>query len=399
MFTDNSRTTDRAAIGFSWTGHAVMHVLAGLYPTLVLVLEREWNLPYDELLRLWTLGTLLMGLGAPLGGWLGDRWSESRMLTVFFIISGAGAMIAGAAGGPNELWFGLSLMGLGCSIYHPVGMSMVVRHSIGRGSAMGWFGLTGTVGVAAAALVAGSLADGLGRRAVFLVPGAVSLIVGALLLGAMWIGLVRDRRGGDAEPQAPATRRDVTRAFFILSVTMLCGGLMSVCLQLILPKMVELRLGDQLGAGVLGVGGLVTAVNLAGVIPQLIGGRLADRASLRTIYMGALAAQGAGLAVLSALGGTSALVVASGLVVVMQIQAPAENLLLARYTPDRHRGLIFGAKFILVFGVGPVSVEVCAWFFERFGEFNALFLALAALGIVAALAAWTLPRETRAEAA
>jgi len=262
---------------------------------------------------------------------------------------------------------------------------------------MGWFGLTGTVGVASAAAIAGLLADGLGRRAVFLVPGAITLIIGVGLLVCVWIGLVRDRRG-DAKPHVAATRRDMVRAFIILSVTMLCGGLMSACLQLILPKLVEMRLGDQLGAGVLGVGGLVTAVNLAGMIPQLIGGHMADRVSLRAVYVVAMAAQGAGLAFLSTLSGVSTVVVASALVVIMQVQAPAENLLLARYTPDNRRGLIFGAKFILVFGVGPVSVRMCAWFFERFGEFGSLFLTLAALGVVAAAAAWTLPREDRGTA-
>lgn len=398
MFTQHTRTTDRAAVGFSWTGHVVMHILGGLYPTLVLVLENEWGSSYDELLRLWTLGSLLMGLGAPLAGWLGDRWSESRMLAAFFLVSGTGALIAGAADDQRVLWVGLAVLGLGCSIYHPVGMSMIVRHSIGRGSAMGWFGLTGTIGVAASAVVAGGLAALLGRRAAFLIPGGVSIALGIALLVCVAIGLVRDREGADAAPTEKASRRDMIRAFVLLSVTMMGGGLMAACPQLVLPKMVELRLGDTLGSGVFGVGALVSLVNLVGMFPQLLGGVMADRVSLRLLYLSGLGAQALGLALLSLLSGAPAVIFTALLVVIMQIQAPAENLLLARYTPQGRRGLIFGAKFILVFSVGPISVSVCAWFFERFGDFHSLFLALGGVGAIAAIAAAALPGD-RARAA
>ena len=39
---------------------------------------------YSDLIALWTLGSLLIGLGAPLAGWLGDRWGESRVMVLVF---------------------------------------------------------------------------------------------------------------------------------------------------------------------------------------------------------------------------------------------------------------------------------------------------------------------------
>ena len=168
--------SNRLAIGFSWAAHSLMHILAGLFLTVVLVLEREWKLSYDELLPLWTLGSLMIGLGAPVAGWLGDRWSNNWMLVIFYVLSGAGAVIAGLAAGPSGMELGLAVMGLGCSIYHPVGMSMVVRHSSSHGKAMGWFGLFGTVGVALAGILVGALIDFAGWRAVFLAPGAACIV-------------------------------------------------------------------------------------------------------------------------------------------------------------------------------------------------------------------------------
>ena len=41
-----------------------MHMFAAFYFVIVLSLEQEWKFSYDELISLWTLGALLIGLGA-----------------------------------------------------------------------------------------------------------------------------------------------------------------------------------------------------------------------------------------------------------------------------------------------------------------------------------------------
>lgn len=92
------------SVAFSCLGHATMHILAALYLTVVLVLEDGWaGMSYDDLIRLWTIGSLMIGLGAPLAGWLGDRWSESRMMVLMFLLTGAGSMLAGLADTPTQL--------------------------------------------------------------------------------------------------------------------------------------------------------------------------------------------------------------------------------------------------------------------------------------------------------
>eukprot|EP00906_Rhabdomonas_costata_P014407 RCo020721 len=118
-----SALSARLSVGFSWIGHTLMHIVSALYLTLVLALEKDWQIPYDQLIRLWTLGALLIGLGAPLAGWLADRWSNAKMMAVFFVLTGIGAIIASQAGDTESLWIGLAVLGLGASIYHPVGMA------------------------------------------------------------------------------------------------------------------------------------------------------------------------------------------------------------------------------------------------------------------------------------
>ncbi|HYH17175.1 MAG TPA: MFS transporter [Azospirillum sp.] len=387
----------RLSVGFAWVGHTLMHIVAALYLTVVLALEREWQLPYDELIRLWTLGALLIGLGAPLAGWLGDRWSDSRMMAVFFLMTGGGAVWAGLADGPDALWIGLAVLGLGASIYHPVGMSWMVKNATNRGKSLGYLGLFGSIGVALAAVVAGGLTELWGWRSAFLIPGGICVALGLALWGCIAAGLIQDRKG-DLKPQPKPSRGDVVRAFFVLSVTMVCAGLMFNAMQIVLPKLFEERLSDLVGGGTFGIGGLVTLVWLTASIPQLIGGHLADRYPLKRIYAICLLAQTPLMALLAVLGGFPLVGAAAMVVIASQVQIPAENLLLARYTPDKHRGLAFGAKFILSFGAGPVAVQMAAFFYERFHDFRELYWTLTALALVAFLAALLLPGE-RKEAA
>jgi hypothetical protein len=70
---------------------------------------------------------------------------------------------------------------------------------------------------------------------------------------------------------------------------------------------------------------------------------------------------------------------------------PAENLLLNRYSPEKHRGLAFGIKYVIAFGSAPIALQLVAQMNARTGEFLWLFVSLAILAAVAAFAAVLLP--------
>lgn len=380
------------AVGFAWAGHSLMHIVAGLYLTVVLALEDVWARPYDELLRLWTLGALMIGLGAPLAGWLGDRWGHGRMLAVFFLLTGSGSVAAGLTDGPDALWLALAVLGLGASIYHPVAMAWVVQNAVHRGRAMGYWGVFGSLGTTTAALVAGALTELIDWRAAFLIPGALCLALGAALTLCLATGLVVDG-SGDARPQAPASRRDTVRAFLILTLTMFCGGLIWHSLQVMLPKWFESGVGDLVGGGTLGIGGLVTGVYLLAALPQILGGHLADRTSPKLVYLVCLGLQLPLMLLAARIVGPAILPLAYFMLMAGALQLPAENLLLARYAPSKYRGFAFGAKFIIMFGVGPVAVELAAWVYGQTSSFAPLFLGLAVLAGIAVAAASLLPND------
>ena len=138
--------------------------------------HRRYNPLLDhELIELWTVGSLLVGVMALPAGWLGDRWSAPGMLVVFFIGLGAAACLCGVSDSPREMWIGLCLLGAFAAIYHPVGVAWLVRNSLqSRGKALGINGIFGSAGVAGAGLVAGSLIDLFGWRTAYSSCRAVS---------------------------------------------------------------------------------------------------------------------------------------------------------------------------------------------------------------------------------
>ena len=387
--------TARLPLVFSCLGHAYMHLFTAFYFVIVLALEVDWQLPYHELIELWTLGALLVGLCALPAGWLADRWSAPGMMVVFFIGLGLSGILCGLIDGPEALFLGLAAIGLFSAIYHPVGIAWLVRSAKKRGTALGINGIFGSIGVASAGLTAGALIDGFGWRAAFIVPGVVSLLTGLGLLVCLRLGLVANTVAAAVQQDRPS-RIDMLRAFAILVFTMLVIGLVFHATQSALPKLFDLRLRDIAGEGVFGIGVIVAGVYLLGGAMQVVGGHLADRFPLKPIYLCALMIQVPVLAGIAAFAGLPLIAVAVLTVMLSAGALPAENMLLAHFTPQRHHALAFGVKFVLAFAIAPVALALVALIQARTGEFVWLFGLLAVITALAGLAAALLPHGARA---
>ncbi len=91
MSTQMSRTT----IVFSSLGHLYIHLCTAFFFVIVLSLESVWQRPYHELIELWTLGSLMVGVVALPAGMLSDKVGAARMMVAFFLGMGGCAIAAG----------------------------------------------------------------------------------------------------------------------------------------------------------------------------------------------------------------------------------------------------------------------------------------------------------------
>jgi MFS family permease len=382
----------RAPLIFAGLGHGLHHILTGLFPTVVLVLVPLWNLPYEELIALWTMGALLLGLGAPAAGWLADRWGEIPLMIAFYLGLGASALACGLSDGPLMLQLGLAAMGLFGAIYHPVGTAWIVKNAMARGRAIAIVGVCGAVGVALASLVAAVLTDLGGWRLAFILPGMLTFSAGMALIWFYATGGVVDRRV-DAHPipdPDPTARRNTA---IILVMTMCLTSIVWHAFATMLPKWLSLELASSLGQGLTGLGALVTFVYLVGAIAQFIGGHFADRGSAKQIYVASFVLKLIAFLLALAVTGWPVVAVAAVIALVFDIAAPVENFLIAQYASARRRGLTYGLRHGIAIVSAPLGVQIVSWLYHEGDGFGTLLLALTLITLLILLASLLLPAD------
>lgn len=391
-----SANSARLSLIFSSIGHFYIHMFTAFYAVVVLTLEDEWNMAYYDLLPLWLLGSILVGLGALPAGRLGDKWSARWMMAVFFLGLGGASILCGLVEGPTTMTLGLAGIGLFASIYHPVGIPWLIRNATsGTGKVLAINGIFGSLGTAGAGLIAGNLIALYGWRAAFVIPGIVCLLTGLVMV---WC-LVTDRitaAGPHRPKQAPQSRGDMLRAFIVLMIAMFVGAMIYNSLQNALPKLFSEQVQGLLGGGAQGAGNLFALVFALGGLMQVVGGHLADRYSLKTVYIVCWIGMMVFMMVVASAAGVGVLGAAAIAVMVNVASLPAENMMFARYTPERHHGVVFGIKFVLSFLAAPLAIKLIALVRQETGEFFWLFVGLGVAAVMVLAMLFALPSGRKA---
>ena len=352
----------------------------------------ELGLSYGEAVALILVGNILLGVAAPFAGWLGDRWSAVGMMGLFFLGTGGGLVMTGLSEGPFMIGVSLAITGFFASIYHPVGMAWLVRNAVNRGAALGLNGMFGGFGPSAAALMSGALIDGFGWRAAFIVPGSVIIATGLLFYLMILRGVIIENKG-DMRTDPPTTRSDTIRVVTVLALTMICNGLIYQATQAGLPKLFSIRVTDFAAHGAFAVSALVAIVYAVAGIMQVVAGWLADRYPLKTVYQLCFVVQALMLFPAAWLTGPYMVVVGILMVTANSGTLPAENCLVARYSPPNRRGLAYGLKFVIALGLSGFGVKLEGMIFDATGGFFWLFVLLSVLAATAAAITFFLPSE------
>lgn len=379
----------RRVIAFINAGHAVDHLLMLVFPTAVLGMGNAFGLSYGELLALSLGGFIAFGAGALPSGWLGDHWSRWAMMVVFFLGSGAASILTGFAESPWQLAAGMTAIGIFGSIYHPVGTAMLTAHAERLGREIGVNGVWGNLGIAFAALAAGGLTQWLGWRAAFVVPGAVSVVLGVLFV--LMVPNAPAPRRAAARTSVDLPRGVAVRAFAVLAVTTVSGGVVFNAAAVSLPKLFDERLAAVAGTP-LGVGALVSVIYVIGATSQLLVGRLLDRHTLRRVFVPLAALLAPSLLLASVVEGWALVLPAIPMMFAIFGQVTINDTMVAKYTTEVWRARAYAVRYLVSFAASAFAVPMVGGL-HAVGGFSVLYQVLALLGLATVAAAVLFPHR------
>ena len=376
---------------YAATGHLMMHMFAAFYFVIVLAIEDDWNFSYDELINLWLLGSLLVGLGSIPAGWLSDRWSRSGMLAIMFIGLGVSSILCGLSNNKFSLMINLSALGLFCSIYHPAGISWVVNTSKETGKALGFNNIFGGVGIGLGAFSSGLIIDMYNWNYAFIFPGAISIIIGIGLFLHIYQGKISFKNIISDKFNDNPEQNQLLKIAIIMLVSITCMSFVYQILQSSLPKVIDIRLAERLDFGASQIGLIVSFIYIVSGLMNYIGGILADKYPEKNIYLIGILGQGILLFFIFSLSNYFLIIISLFIVAFNSSILPAENLLLAYFSPQKHQSLVYGIKFIVSFAIAPIALFLISTSYETTKEFSYLYLSSGILMLILFFVVFTLP--------
>ncbi|KEQ11452.1 multidrug transporter [Endozoicomonas montiporae] len=374
-------------------GHALDHFFVLIFPTVVLVLQKEWGLSYAELLKYGSLGVLAYGLGSLPSGWLGDRWSQRGMMNVYFYGMGLSAILTALAQTPEQLAAGVAAIGLFASIYHPVGTAVVFSTAEKTGRAIAVNGVAGNIGLASAAIVTAFISEMINWQAAFIIPGIVCVLSG---FAYSWVSgdVSAINRKGNGRDTESLDRRSMIKLFMGIAVIACLGGLVFQSMTTALPKMVESAFSGSLGQ----TGMVATIIFVLAATVQMVIGELLDRVPARSLLLVIALGQVIFLILASMVSGMALIPVLICLMFFTFGQIPVNDWLIGHYAADEWRSRFYAMKYTLGLSVATVAYWLIAVVHDNTGEFTLLYLVLAAIMSLSVVAAWFMPK-TRAQQA
>jgi MFS family permease len=378
-------------IGFVNAAHFIDHYSMLIFAAAVIVMGPALGMAYSELLSYATPGFIAFGAGSLLTGWLGDRWSRRHMMVIFFVGIGASMIAVGLVQTRLELGAALLSIGLFASIYHPVGTAMIVSYADRLGREMGLNGVWGNLGVASSALVTGIVGQYLGWRWAFIIPGAVTILIGAAFMATV----VHEDRSGvrQAAAQARVARRDMWRVIVALLIVVIAISTTFNAVTVALPKLFAERLSDLTRSPAL-LGVIAAFVYVFGAMTQYTIGKLIDRHSLKAVALPLSFLLAPFLYVAAELSNLPLIIAAIGIVMGAFGQVTINDAMVGKYTSEEWRSRAYAVRYFIGFTAAGASVGLVAWLYDQ-GGFVTMLHAFAALCLLAIVAAIILPREIR----
>jgi MFS family permease len=381
----------RRQIVFINTAHLLTHYSLLILPTAVLAMARPggaFGADYGPIVALSTGMFVLYGVGSlpqgVLAGWLGRK----PLMIAFFLGTGGSLIAAGLVSTPLLLAAALGSAGLFAAIYHPVGTAMLVEAAGDRpGRAIGVNGVFGNFGVALAPVVTAFLAQQVGWRLAFVVPGLMCVTLG---LG-WWREPAYDHRAHVAARPFPAIPKAlVRRAVVNLLLIAVVSGLVFNAFTVLLPKLMQERLASD--AHLLPVVGVLAfLVTLCGALTQFTVGRLIDHTTLRRVFLPLALVLAPAMVAVSFVDGWPVLVLSAIIAAVIFGQVTVNETMTARYISPALRTRMYSVRFFVGFLGSAAAAPLVSFLYERTGNMTMVTLVLAGFALITLLCALFFP--------
>ncbi|MGH7353086.1 MAG: MFS transporter [Candidatus Rokuibacteriota bacterium] len=368
-------------------GHALDHLFLLIFATAVAGIAAEWGMTWQDLMP-YTVGAFVMfGLGSLPAGRLGDLWGRRAMMIIFFVGIGLSAMLIALTTGVWSLAAALTLMGVFASVYHPVGIPMLVQHAKNPGFTIGLNGLAGNLGIAVAAILTGFLVKYFGWRVAFAVPGGLAILCGALF------AVLAPR---EDVPPARRARKTVDLPPSVMARVLLVMTLAAISSSLIFNfttngnghLLAERLAGLVDDPATLGV--LLAVVYTIASLAQLVVGRLIDRYPLKWVYLPIVASQVPLFVLASQATGWPLYAAMLAFMIFVFGAIPFVDAMIVQYVDDRVRSRVSGIRLAVSFGVSSLAVYLLGPTVKAAG-FTTLLSVMAVISVFTTLFVALLP--------
>jgi MFS family permease len=371
--------------------HTLDHLVLLIFASAVSVIAIEFGFANWQDLMPYTAGAFLMfGIGSIPAGRLGDLWGRRKMMVMYFFVLAASCGLVALTQNAWQIAAALTLMGLFASIYHPVGIPMLLRHAVKPGLVIGWNNLAGNMGIALAALFTGLAVKYFGWRSAFWLAALLSIGLGLMFLKVC--PTESEPAGKRKASGASLPRSLVIRALVVMTTAATSGSILFNFTTNSNAELLKVKF-DQVVTDPAVLGFLLAGVYAVAAFSQVAAGWLLDRVAIKKLFMTIVAFQTAFLLAASQTTGWLYLVFSLGFMAAIFGAIPFVDAVIVRYVDDSMRSRATGMRIAITFGVSSLAVYLIGPTVKSFG-FDTMLLVMAALACFTIAAMSRLPSDT-----
>ena len=370
--------TEKIILSITGGSHLSVHALMLALPSLIPIFISEFNIGIDVLGFVVTVSAFMFGIGAIPSGWLESRIGGKTLLVIYLFGSSFSALFISLSNSFNVLVFGLGLLGLTSSIYHPAGLTLISNriHHITKGMAV--HGVFGSTGSAVGPVLATTLALFISWRASYATLGLFNLALG--IASILLIPSTKDNEHVEIINTKKKDNKTNRTALMYFYITNLIMGFVYYGFTTFMPihfsentKDLLPFIPDTMKAGI-----FPSFVFISGIIGQIIGGKLGSHFNRVRILPYIIAMNIPFLLLMGNSKGMMLVFCSLCLGMTYFSSQPICNTIIADLTNSNNRGIGYGINFFLSMGIGSLAAMLGGILAINYGT-NIIFISMGIL--------------------